>query len=680
MKQILRDSAILFLLILSFFSSAQKPDALEKLEAIVESVVENLEEDADATQITEDLEMLAENPLNINAATEVQLERLHILNTVQIRKLLKYRDEFGPVYSIFELNSIDGISRDLLEKMEPFTWFGPVEKTPEKISTALKYSRQQILLRSQSLLQQQRGYKAKDGGSVPYEGNSFRYYARYNFKASEKISAGLTAEKDPGESFFSGSNTTGFDFYSGYLKIEINPVIQNIVIGDYMIRAGQGLVLWQGFSMSKSLYSMEVYKTGQGIRPFTSTDENQFFRGVATTFEFGNGTLELFYSNKTRDGNPDFDDSTGSFFTSLQTSGYHRTESEIDDERSVKDQNFGGTFHWNFRNLRIGATAIHQKFNIPFIRSDQLYNLFRFRGKENFTAGTDYLFSKGKYQLFGEAAISQSGGKAFLQGATAHLHDRLGFSILIRHFDKDYHALWANPFSESGSENNESGIYFGTRILPVKFITLTAYSDFYHFEWLTFTTAGPATGREIFVQSEFVFSEDFQFYVRHKNEEKEQKFNLDKHHINLPEKNAKTRIHFQYRLIDEFQLKTRFEHVRYHGLETENGFMVYQDIKYSPKKSPFSASCRIVWFNTESYNSRIYAYENDILYAFSIPAFFGRGWRSYLNLGYAVSDKIDFWFKLGNTLWTDRETISSGNSEIDGNKKTELKFQLRLKI
>jgi len=680
MKQIFKNSTVLFLLTLSVLSSAQQTDVQDKLEAIVESIVENLEEDVDATQITEDLEMFAESPLNINTATDEELERLHILNPVQIRKLLKYKIEFGPVYSIYELNSIDGITPDLLQKMEPFIWFGPVDEEPEKLAKALKYNNHQIMFRGQTLLQQQKGYKTRDDGTVSYEGNRERYYSRYLFRAGEKISAGITAEKDPGEAFFIDSNNTGFDFYSGHVSIKLSPVIQNVIVGDYMVRAGQGLVLWQGFSMSKSVYSLELSKTGQGIRPFTSTDENQFFRGVATTLDFGDGSLELFYSNKKRDGNLDFVDSTGTFFTSLQTSGYHRTESEIEDERSVTDQNMGGAFHWNFKNLRIGATAVHQKFNMPFIRNDQLYNLFRFRGTENFTAGTDYLFSKGKYQLFGETAISKSGGKAFLQGAMAHLHDRIGFSMLFRHFDKNYHALWANPFSEGSSANNETGIYFGTRILPMKFITLSAYSDFYHFEWLTFSTAGPASGRDIFVQSDFDISTDFQFYIRYKDEKKEQKFTVAERYVNLPEKTAKARLHFQYRVTERIQLKSRFEHASYQGIAKENGFMIYQDLKYSPKKIPLSASLRAIWFNTDSYNSRIYAYENDILYSFSIPAYYGKGWRTYLNLKYSVSKKVDVWFKFGNTLWTDRETISSGYSEIDGNKKTELKFQLRLKI
>ena len=678
--KLIKNILSLFFIAISFFTVAQETDPTRNLEAIIESIIENLDEETDVTLIIEDLEELAENPLNINTASEFELSKLHILNDIQIQKLLNYRNEFGTVYTLFELNTIDGITPDLLTKMAPFIWFGPAEQEPESFSNVLKYGNHQLLLRSLGTTQKPLGYQPKEDGTVPYEGARDRFYTRYRFQSGDRISVGLTAEKDPGEAFFSGSNKNGFDFYSGHVSIKVNSVVQNITVGDFLVRSGQGLVLWQGFSSGKSVYSMNISKTNQGVRPFTSTDENLFFRGAATTLKFGNAKLSLFYSQKNDDANLATSDSLGNYFTSLQTSGYHRTESEIIDEKTVKHTNLGAVGTWSFKNLKVGATLLHQQFEIPFIRSDQLYNKFRFSGTENFTAGADYLFSKGKYQLFGEAAISKSKGKAILQGAIAHVNDQLSFSALFRHFDKNYHALWANTFAEGSSTNNESGLYFGTRILPVKFVTLSAYSDFYRSEWINFTTAGPSKGWDVFTQADFRFSNKFQFYFRFKNEEKEQKFTQNEMYINLPERIQKTRLHFQFTPSEIITLKTRFEHAFYKGTEKENGFMVFQDVQFAPVSVPLNLSARVAWFNTESYNSRIYAYENDLLYTFSIPAYYGKGIRTYLNLKYKINEKLDIWFKVANTSWSDRETISSGYNEIAGNQKTELKFQLRLKI
>ncbi len=224
------------------------------------------------------------------------------------------------------------------------------------------------------------------------------------------------------------------------------------------------------------------------------------------------------------------------------------------------------------------------------------------------------------------------------------------------------------------------GLYFGTKILPVKYVTINAYSDFYQSEWFNYSTAGPAQGWDIFAQASVVFSDKFQFYFRYKNEEKEQKFSPEERYKNLPEKIQRIRFHVQLKPFEQLTLKTRIEESIYSGLEKENGLMVFQDIGFAPNKIPLKTIFRIALFSTNGYNSRIYAYENDLLYTFSIPAYYGKGYRAYLNLNYKISKKIDIWFKIANTHWNDRNTISSGYNEISGNNKTELKFQLRLKI
>lgn len=676
---------LLYIPLVCFFCStylfvfSQNQDAEKTVEAIIESVVENMEEETDVAAIVEDFYELAENPLNINAASATELSKLYLLDEIQIQNLLRYISEFGPAYSVFELNSIDGFNLEILTKIQPFIQFGEQFRVPESLGESLRRGRQEILARALGTLQIPDGYQKRDDGSVPFEGNRFRYYTRYRFQAGDKISAGFTAEKDPGEAFFGYSNKQGFDYYSGHISASVNSFFENIIVGDFLVRSGQGLVIWQGFAPGKSLNVLDVLKTGQGVKPYTSVDENFFFRGASATLYSSRGKLSLFYSRKKVDGNI-VEDEGKIHFSSLQTSGYHRTKNEADDEKSVRDANAGAIGTLNFQHLKLGFTGLYQKFDLPLIRSDQLYNRFRFRGTENVTGGLDYLFSKGRYQVFGEAAVSKSKGMAFIQGGTVYIADQLSFSALYRKFDKNYHALWANAFSESSNTQNESGFYLGMKMLPLKFVRFSAYSDFYQSEWIRYTTAGPAKGWDVFTQADFVFSEKFEFYVRFKNEEKEQKFKENERYVNLSEQTMKTRLHIQFQPKENLVLKTRLEHVFYNGLEKENGFLVFQDIQLLTGEQPLSYSARLAWFNTMSYNSRIYAYENDLLYTFSIPAYFGKGFRTYLNVKYRISKKLDLWLKAGNTFWSDRETISSGYNEIFGKNKTELKFQLRLKI
>lgn len=678
MKQARQIISLLFFL-LPAMVLAQEKDISLLIESIVESRLDVIDEQTDVGLMIEDLQYFAENPLNINDVTPAQLSRLYVLNDIQIEKLLEYVKNFGPAFTIYEFQAIDGFTPDLVEKLEPFIRFGPVAEN-KTLADAFHRTQNQLILRSTGTLQKANGYLPNDEGFTPYEGNQYRYYSQYKLNAGDKIQAGITAEKDPGEAFFSGSNPAGFDYYSAHVAVNLNSTFEQVVAGDYLVRAGQGLVLWQGYTSGKSENVLEISKTNQGIRPSTGVDENLFFRGAATTAKLGKMRISLFYSQKHDDGNLAGNDSAGIYVTSLQTSGYHRTASEIADKNSVNNKNYGAAISLVLNHLKIGATLARQQLTPPFYPAGELYNRYRFSGSQNLNGGIDYQFIRGKYQLFGEAAISKSGGKAMVQGAVIRLNDQLGFSALFRHFDRNYQALWANTFAEGTNMSNESGMYFGVRLLPVKFVTLSAYSDFYRSGWINYSTAAPAGGWDVMAQANIVPSKKTAFYIRFKNEEKEVKFIQNERYVNLPEGIQKLRLNLNYAATETISLKTRAEYVFYKGQTRETGLMAFQDIQYKPIKLPLSLTARVAWFCTDSYNTRIYAYENDILYTFSIPAYYGKGIRTYLNLQYHISPKIDFWFKISNTGYTDRDAISSGYNEISGSRRTELKFQLRLKI
>ena len=439
MKNLQKISFLLLLVSVSINLTAQNVSS--QIENILESIIENLDEETDAAQILEDLEYFFENKININQASGTELSKLHLLNDIQIEKILNYIQQFGPAYSIFELNVIEELNPEILQKIEPFVSFGSEAAIPKTLSEKISTGKHEILIRTLGTLQKSDGYLERENGNAPFEGNRWRYYSRYRFQTSENLSFGITAEKDPGEAFFKGSNKNGFDYYSGHVSFKINPVFEKIIIGDFTVRTGQGLVLWQGYSFGKSVATTQIYKTNQGIRPFTSTDENRFFRGIASTVKLGKTEINWFYSQHKNDGNLIFTDSVPTHFTSLQTSGYHRTENEILDENAIRNRNFGAFASRFFNHLKIGITAHFQDFNYQLIKPEQSYNLYRFSGDKNYSFGTDYQFNKNKILLFGEAAVSKSQGRAFLQGLVVHLDDRFIYSAQFRKFGKNYHAL-----------------------------------------------------------------------------------------------------------------------------------------------------------------------------------------------------------------------------------------------
>ncbi|MEO6837256.1 MAG: hypothetical protein ABI185_02635, partial [Ginsengibacter sp.] len=101
----------------------------------------------------------------------------------------------------------------------------------------------------------------------------------------------------------------------------------------------------------------------------------------------------------------------------------------------------------------------------------------------------------------------------------------------------------------------------------------------------------------------------------------------------------------------------------------------YTDILYKPLLKPFSGNIRIQYFETDGYDSRMYAFENDVLYSYSIPVFFDKGYRYYINLKYSISRKLSLWARFAQTIYTTKSAIGSGLDLINNNIKTEVKLQ-----
>ena len=115
--------------------------------------------------------------------------------------------------------------------------------------------------------------------------------------------------------------------------------------------------------------------------------------------------------------------------------------------------------------------------------------------------------------------------------------------------------------------------------------------------------------------------------------------------------------------------------------KTQKGYLVYQDITYSKLGSKFSGSLRYALFQTDSYDARLYAYENDMPGAYSIPAYYYRGSRFYILLDYNVTRKIEIWLRYSQTVYDNKKIISEGSlTEINGNTKSEIKAQIRFKF
>jgi hypothetical protein len=671
---------------------AQEFEKYESLEDLAEAIYSETDQQTDYSTLFDELHYYYENPLNINAAGYDDLKKLYILSDFQIQCLLDYIAENGPMVSIFEINYIYGFTQKEAKFLAPLVTLEPVKATGQlTLKEAYKHGQHEIILRAQRVLEKQKGYIPVSDSILQinpntgrYLGDPYKLYLRYKYILKDRIYIGLTAEKDAGEEFFNGYNKNNFDFSSAHLQINNTGFFKKIHIGDYHLQFGQGLTLWSGLAFGKSAYVMNIERRAEGIRTYVSSDENIFFRGAATTLSAGRFDITLFYSLKKRDANITDTLRSGFYeFSAFQNTGYHRTPLENYDEKAIKESAYGTNITYKRDYWSLGTTFVHYDFGGELKEAERIYNKFDFSGSQVTNIGIDYRAYIRKVSLFGEAT---SGNNAFgiINGAVAYVNSLVSFSAYYRLYRKELFAHYGNALSENADNANENGFYLGTEIHPYRNLKISAYSDIYKFPWLKYNVSAPSLGTDFFIGLDYTGSNNFESYLRIYHEREYENSTGEDTLVAKPyEVNRfKIRIHMSCSINRNLQLRNRLELTRIKriGESPDNGYLLYQDFIYKNGKLPLSLYLRYALFDTDSYYSRIYAYENDLLYAYSIPALYFRGVRTYIMIKYSVTSHADLWVKYSRTTYAGKDIIGSGLDEIEGNTKSEIKFQLRVKF
>jgi len=307
-------------------------------------------------------------------------------------------------------------------------------------------------------------------------------------------------------------------------------------------------------------------------------------------------------------------------------------------------------------------------------RSDEPYNQFLPEGKDNLVAGFDWKGSFRKTFLFGEAAIGKNSGRALLTGVMMKPASNAELSLVYRNINKTYFSFFSNAFTESSRTNDEHALYLGLKVFPAPRWNLWAYADFFRHQWLKYTTAAPSTGAEFFAQVSYSSTRETSFYLRFFQEEKEQRLITENFRYNEQQLSNRLRLNFTHALNEQVSLKSRVEFSFYSKSGRENGVLVYQDVAFKPLQKSFTLNGRLAWFSTDGYNSRLYAYENDLLYSFSVPVLYGNGFRAYFNFQQKLGSNFTLWLKCAATH---QSVQNNDETNVGSSTKSEVKLQIR---
>jgi len=270
--------------------------------------------------------------------------------------------------------------------------------------------------------------------------------------------------------------------------------------------------LWGPYGLAKSSAAVfPTKKKARGVRGYSSVDENSSFFGGAVFLKIGWFEVIAFASQNKLDATPVADDAISTF----STNGFHRNETEKNKKDFVTESAVGGRIKHHFPSgLEIGATVYQSSFGRTVQNPDFARNRFSFRGKDNTVAGFDWKWQLTNVEIFGEAAQSKNGGRAFLAGSIFDFTP-IKLAILYRNYHKDFQNFHAFGIGESnGRTQNEKGYYLGLNYKLASNTKISAYFDIFSNPWRTFFEPLPVEGREFLGQVEQKFGRRIHLTLR----------------------------------------------------------------------------------------------------------------------------------------------------------------------
>ena len=678
---------LVFLLINSYQLKSQINPSVDKWMEYVDEMAQETEDTEHIKTLYADLSYLSEHPFELNTVTEEQLKRLPFLSDLQIKELLEYRLRYGKLVTVYELKNIVSFDFETISLFLSFVYISEftVEKRPFTVKNLFKYGSNDLQIRYDRCFQQKKGYCSYPDSVLSeypnrsYLGEPFYHSLRYSYIFDERLQFGFVAEKDAGEPFWNDSHK-GYDYYSIHLLLkDMAKWLKSLALGDYKVSFGQGLIVSNDFTPGRSAQVTQAERRSNGFRKHFSTNENDFFRGIASTVSFGKFDISMFCSFRKLDAKVDSNQ-----IRSFKTDGLHRLPGDREKIRKAPMCTYGGNIRYATPSLCLGITALSYSFGNMEVQPDlKPYNLYYFRGGNNFNIGVDYLLKIKSMKLYGETAVSANGACATLNAFQLTPVSYFSFLMLYRYYDLRYQAFFGNAFSQNSMIQNEQGVYIGMQWTPFARWKLSAYADLFRFPWLKYGMDAPSDGKEYMCQIDYHPAKDISMYFRYRYKQKN-KNGLEEETTSLlllPSIQQRLRLQFLYTISPSVSLRTSVDGV--FNKETEkrsSGWMLAQSMGWKPVKIPFQADLYAAFFHTDDYYSRISSYEKNILYAFNSSFFYGKGFRGAISLRWDFLKRFTFSTKWAYSYYLDRDKIGTNQEEINGPVKTDLYALLRCKF
>jgi hypothetical protein len=641
--------------------------------------VESEDADADDDGTLERLQFIRKHPMDINQVDEETLVSVFRIHILQARNLVKYRQWAGPLVDLHELQAIPGWNVETIRRLMPFFRAGATDGPDPGLAGKWLSGEHTVLIRAGYSTEKSGGARQREGG---WAVDRLRAMIKYGYRLRDRLQWGITFEKDAGEQFWRPGRQGGVDFHSFHLEVRTRGFIRTLILGDYHINIGQGLIHWQSPVYGSSSIVLRTFQQGSRLKPYTGTDENRFHRGIALSGGVKNLEGLLHLAVDRTDGKLEEDSVRPGRFTiaSFQASGLHRTSAELTGKDAVRTLTYGMGLVYRYRHISTGLHALAYRFNHPVQESGQPYQYFNITGKHWSNAGMDLSYTFSRFHFFGEWAIDRVKNLATTGGLLASLHPAVDFSISFRHLQEDYRALQAAAFTRSSLPQNETGMFTALTIRAHPVLRIDMSTENFRFPWLKYRIDAPSDGHALSLQLTWKPARKSEAFVVYRQETAALNLLIPANPMNEVRETIRrnVRIHALIEKIPGLVLKQRLDVTWYRHADqpVEKGFQYYLDLLCKPMQKNFSLSGRFYVFHTDSYQTQTYAYERDVLYYYGMSALQGIGLRYYVLVQVKILKQLNCWLKFSRTA---RDLVSP-NDESGENwiSKTDLRFQVQM--
>lgn len=583
--------------------------------------------EVDYEQLQTDLYTLHESPIDLNATSDEELSQLYFLSPRQIDDILAYADRH-PFESLYELRMIPSLADYEIRDLLPFITITN-QSSPNNILYArevLHNAKHEIITRLDA-----RNCEAFEGGDPMY------VQGRYRFDYQRRVMFGAQLRRP------AGGDAKDLQ-YGAWLQLRDIGHMHTLVAGNYQASFGQGLVLAPVFHNGRSAYVQSIGQGTEGLRYYSSVD-GQGLHGLGSTFRWQ-------LTPQTR----------------LDVSAMYSFKRAND---SIWHHLVGANITVRHKQLQVQLTAIENIWSDsihPY--RDMAYNQHYFRGRNQAVLGASFRYNYGWFDAFGEVATAQNKEWGFGTLIGSRFYPTSGVSLvaLYRYYSPWFDNALGYAFSETSRLGDENGGYLGFEIARLKNWRFSGYGDVFYFSGPKYGLPESGTvGYDVLAEAHYHADLRFQIY--------DFKFRLRARQKGDATYSARAQFDWQS---GGWSLRTTVDA----NYVSSYGVSIAQDIAYdfqspmSNYKLPISLRLRLQGFDAREWANRIYLYEHDVLYAFSIPATYGLGGRAYICLRWQIIDQLALYFRLSETVY-DRKWSALHNKSIT---RTDLHLLLRASL